>query len=134
MRVVVDTNVIVSGLLVATSPPGEIVKMIATGVLQLCYDARIVVEYKRVLGYSRFPFTQEEIDAFILKAVSAGFPSGAAVLSKDLPDKNDNKFLEVALSSKVEFLVTRNIKHFPAHAGVKIVTPRDFMQELKKRS
>jgi uncharacterized protein len=134
MKVVVDTNVIVSGLLNAYSPPGEIVQMIATGLLGLCYDARILMEYKRVLSYSKFPFTQEEIDILIGKIEHDGFPSGAVLLQKDLPDKNDNKFLEVALSSKVEFLVTGNNKHFPAHTGIKIVSPRDFLQEMKKRS
>ncbi len=134
MKVVIDTNVIVSGLLNADSPPGEIVRMIASGLLRLCYDARIIMEYRRVLEYGKFPFTQEEIDILIGKIEHDGFPGCAVLLHKDLPDKNDNKFMEVALGCKAEFLVTGNNRHFPAHPGINILTPRDFLHEMKKRA
>lgn len=44
MKVVLDTNVVVSGLLSPFGPPGEIVRMTADGFLELCYDARILSE------------------------------------------------------------------------------------------
>jgi predicted nucleic acid-binding protein len=45
MRIVVDTNVLVSGLLSPFGPPGVIVSLTAAGRLSLCYDARILAEY-----------------------------------------------------------------------------------------
>ncbi len=50
MIVVVDTNVLVAGLLSPFGPPGEIVRMIVAGSLSLCFDARILSEYSDVLA------------------------------------------------------------------------------------
>ncbi|MBM3277488.1 MAG: PIN domain-containing protein [Candidatus Handelsmanbacteria bacterium] len=46
MRVVLDTNVLVSGLLSPYGPPVELVRLVAMGVLQVCYEARILAEYR----------------------------------------------------------------------------------------
>ena len=48
MKVVLDTNVLVSGLLNPYGPPGRIVQLAAAGELQLCLDARILAEYREV--------------------------------------------------------------------------------------
>ena len=49
MQIVLDTNVLVSGLLYPFSVSGEIIRLIARGDLKLCYDSRIISEYKDVL-------------------------------------------------------------------------------------
>ncbi len=46
MRIVLDTNVVVSGLLNAFGPSAQIVRLVAAGNLDLCYDARILTEYR----------------------------------------------------------------------------------------
>ncbi len=48
MRFVIDTNVLVSGLLSPYGASAEIVRMLAAGAFDLLYDARIVSEYKEV--------------------------------------------------------------------------------------
>lgn len=133
MKVVVDTNAIVSGLLNAFSPPGEIVRMIASSQLNLCYDARIIAEYGRVLNCGRFPFAPDEIEILIGKIEQDGLPSPSFPLKTGLPDRNDEKFLEVALGGEAEFLITGNLKHFPAQRGIRIVSPREFLLEMRKR-
>ena len=49
MRVVLDTNVLVSGLLTPSGPCGQIVELVLDGVLDLCVDGRILDEYEDVL-------------------------------------------------------------------------------------
>ena len=49
MRVVLDTNVLVSGLLSPYGSPGEIVRRLAAGELTPCLEVRILVEYREVL-------------------------------------------------------------------------------------
>lgn len=49
MLVVLDTNVLVSGLLKAHSAPREIVRLVAYNYIQLAYDARIINEYREVM-------------------------------------------------------------------------------------
>jgi len=45
MKIVLDTNVLVSGLLTPFGTSGEIVRMVSAGRLNLCIDARILLEY-----------------------------------------------------------------------------------------
>lgn len=129
MRVVIDTNVLVSGLLSPFGPPGVIVGLIAAGRLRPCYDARIVAEYNEVLRRPAFPFAEEEVAALMAQIRAGGELTTAEPLSVRLPHPDDEPFLEVAASAMVEFLVTGNLKHFPRdrHQGVRVVSPREFL-------
>ena len=64
IRVVVDTNVLVSGLLFA-GQPGELVTLWKKGKIRPVCSREIVEEYLRVLAYPRFKLSETEID-FIL--------------------------------------------------------------------
>jgi len=61
MKIVLDTNVLISGLLRPFSSPGKIVRMVASGNLQMCYDVRILSEYKDVLLRPKFSFDTEDV-------------------------------------------------------------------------
>jgi putative PIN family toxin of toxin-antitoxin system len=57
MRIVLDTNVIVSALLAKESNPSAILQLVLEGVITLCIDDRILAEYGRVLRRPKFPFS-----------------------------------------------------------------------------
>ena len=128
MRVVVDTNVLVSGLLSPFKPPG-IVGLIAAGRLRLCYDMRIIAEYDDVLRRPAFPFEAAEAAALLAQVRAGGEVAAGEPLKIRLPHPDDEPFLEVALSAQAEFLVTGNLRHFPHDRchGVRVVSPREFM-------
>ncbi|MBH0201413.1 MAG: putative toxin-antitoxin system toxin component, PIN family [Nitrospira sp.] len=73
MKVVVDTNVLVAGLLSPFGPPGEILRMVASGTLRLCVDARILTEYEEVLARPKFRFNTEQTRALIDHIQAEGF-------------------------------------------------------------
>ena len=129
MRVVIDTNVLVSGLLSPFGPPGTIMGLLAAGRLCPCYDARILAEYDAVLKRSAFPFRDNEVAALMAQIRSGGELVAAGPLTARLPDPDDEPFLEVAVSAMVEFLVTGNLKHYPGdrRQGVRVVSPRTFL-------
>ena len=55
MRVVLDTNVVVSGLISPGGTCGQILRLVVEGVLRPCWDERILAEYENVsLGSCRF--------------------------------------------------------------------------------
>ena len=64
MKIVLDTNVLVSGLLTPFGSSGEIVRMVFSGELLLYIDARILTEYKDVLHRPKFKFNKENIEIF----------------------------------------------------------------------
>ncbi|HKI01222.1 MAG TPA: putative toxin-antitoxin system toxin component, PIN family [Thermoanaerobaculia bacterium] len=54
MKIVLDTNILVSGLLQPFGPSGQIVRLVAAGELVLCHDSRILAEYWEVLLRKKF--------------------------------------------------------------------------------
>jgi putative PIN family toxin of toxin-antitoxin system len=65
MKIVLDTNVLVSGLLTPFGPCGKIVRMVSAGKLILYIDARILSEYNEVLQRPKFKFNNDHIDTLI---------------------------------------------------------------------
>ena len=130
MTVVLDTNVIVSGLLTPFSPCGEIVRMVSSGELNLCLDARLLAEYSEVLQRPRFAFDPELVAAFLDHVSHAGILVSGSPLDRSLPDPDDVAFLEVALGGRAECLITGNVRHFPANsrAGMAVISPSGFLE------
>ena len=128
MKIVLDTNVLVSGLLSPFGAPGKIVQMTSSGALSLCYDVRILTEYQEVLSRAHFKLDSEQISILMEQIKEDGHLVVAQPLPLRLLDVGDEPFLEVAMASKAP-LVTGNIKDFPVakRQGVKIVIPSEFL-------
>ena len=136
MKIVLDTNVLVSGLLQAFGPSGQIVRLVASGELTLCHDPRILAEYQEVLRRDKFSFDPERVDILLEEIRAGGIPVAAGPLAIRLPDSDDEPFLEVALAGRAQCLVTGNIKHYPAEArsGVEVLSPRSFIEAYRAHS
>jgi len=134
MRVVLDTNVIVSGLLCPHSVPAEVIYLIACGRLEPCYDTRIITEYRDVLCRKEFSFCKEEVEYVLDEMKSHGYVVAAEPLSSGLPDSTDEPFLEVAIAANAEYLITGNKKHFPLRKsrGIPVVSPAEFLKIYRK--
>jgi putative PIN family toxin of toxin-antitoxin system len=135
VRIVLDTNVLVSGLLSPFGPPGEIVRMVSAGALTLCVDARVLTEYEEVLLRPKFRFDPDAVAALLDYIDFRSDVVAASPLSTRLPDPDDEPFLEIALACQADYLVTGNLVHFPAEAreGVLVVSPGEFMDEYRAR-
>ena len=135
MRVVLDTNVLVSGLLSPFGTCGDIVRMLTSGTFVLCVDARILLEYDDVLRRPKFDIAPAQAD--ILMAYIEAFSEVYATvpLDRPLPDADDNPFLEVAAAAGAHCLITGNLKHFPERyrAGVRVQSPRQFLDDYRER-
>lgn len=134
MKVVLDTNVVVSGLLSPFGPPGEIIRMAASGGIELCYDARILSEYQNVLVREKFHFDRAQVKDLLEQIKVCGYVTTGKLLAKRLPDPDDESFLEVALGGKALYLITGNLKHYPAkkREGMRVVTPAEFLEIYRK--
>ena len=135
MRIVLDTNVLVAGLLAPFGKCGEIVRMLTSDEITLCVDARILVEYDEVMRRPQFEIDPRKADIVIDYIQSSAESHAASPLDRALPDVNDNPFLEVAISSGAECLVTGSLKHFPARCrgGVRVLSPAEFLDFFRRR-
>ena len=135
MKVVLDTNVLVSGLLTPFGTCGEVVRMLTSGELVLCVDARILLEYDDVLRRPKFAIDPQAAEILMEYIQRSAENHGCAPLARPLPDKDDNPFLEVALSAGAACLVTGNVKHFPKRClgGMAVLSPQQFIEKIKER-
>jgi uncharacterized protein len=136
MKIVLDTNVLVSGLLSPFGSSGEIVRMVSSGELILCLDARILSEYQDVMRRPKFKFNKTLIGVLIDYIHQNGqFVSGSP-LKNALPDVDDEPFLEIAIAAKVKFLITGNILHYPplSREGIDILSPADFIKLYREQT
>jgi len=134
MKIVLDTNVLVAGLLSPFGPCGEIVRMVSSGELALCLDARILSEYHEVLRRAKFRFEQDKVTALMDYIEYRGQIVASSPLSHSLPDPDDEPFLEIALSGYVEYLITGNHAHYPQDLckDARVLSPADFLKRYSK--
>ena len=134
MKVVLDTNVLVSGLLKPRSAPAKILRLILQGDLDIIMNEHILAEYNEVLRREKFSFNQKEVERIIEIFRSYGIRARALLHTPRLPDPDDTPFLEAAMSMQADALVTGNKKHFPARSckGVKVMSPSEFLHHLSK--
>ena len=135
MKIVLDTNVFVSGLLTPFGTSGEIVRMVSAGKLILLYDSRILLEYQAVLFRSKFKFDKDQIYLLIEYIQKNGQVVPTSPLKESLPDPDDAPFIEVAIGGAAECLVTGNKIHFPRQfrKGTKIFSPSEFINFYRKK-
>ena len=124
LRVVVDTNVVISAFLSPAGSPANIIDQITDQKLQVCYSQEILAEYVEVLSRPRFNFNKEDRDNFVQGVQWFGLLAQPPASSVPLPDEDDRCFYDVAKFCDA-VLITGNTKHYPAEPF--IVTPSEFL-------
>ena len=129
MIIVLDTNVVISGILSPYGRLAAILRLIVSGLLTPAYDQRILGEYREVLTRPKFRFSEESVSDFLDQIENEGMLVASKPLSFSLPDADDEPFLEVALSSEAVALITGNKRHFPKkiYGKTKILFPGEFL-------
>jgi len=127
MKVVIDTNVVVSANLSDEGLPAAILDLAANKAIRMFVSPAVLAEYEAVLRRPR------------LKLSPAAVASSLAVIRNisrlvkptrrlaEAADETDNRFLECAVSAGADYIITGNTRHFPnCFESIRIVTPREF--------
>jgi len=133
MRVVVDTNVLVSALLKEGSVPERALRALLERAVVLL-DARLADEYAQVLARPKFAaIGSSRCDALLERLRTQGerlVEVPAYVGALDDPD--DRAFVEVALAGKADAIVTGNVRHFPENLGFEVLPPAAVLERLER--
>lgn len=132
---VIDTNVLVSALLHWDSNPGSIIIESLTGRIIPLLNEEILSEYQEVLKRPKFHFPQKAVDTVLNGIISRSIFLDSGPIEESLPDPKDIIFYEIVMEAKKSFdayLVTGNLKHFPAKPF--IVTPKEMLDILESCS
>ena len=96
IRAVIDTNVLVSGLLSSRGNEALIILAVHQGLVRPCISAAILKEYAEVLARPKFAFPSDEIAAVFSMFRERGEMIDPQGDPPALPDPDDTKFLHCA--------------------------------------
>jgi len=134
MRLVLDTNVLVSANIKDDGLEAMVVTLGFNKKVRICVSEPILNEYERVLLYPRLKFAPKEVARFLARLRSSSIlvaPSHAVSVS---PDEPDNRFLECAEAAGADFLVTGNMRHFPKRwKATEVVNAKEFLGLIGSR-
>lgn len=132
MRLVIDTNVLISALLAETSLPAHLIVLWRQGRFDLLTSAGQLDELRRV---TRYPKIRERLaPALAGRLINELRDLSVVVDDRPVinvsPDPNDDYLLAIAVAGAADFLVTgdkRDLLALRLYEGTKIVTVRDFL-------
>ena len=113
MRIVLDTNVLVAGLLSPHGPPAAILNLLMTGAVTLCFDGRILDEYRSVLQRPKFGFEIQRAEEILSYFEATGEMIVPTPLDLALPDPADAMFVEVGAAAAVDRISYGKSQTFP---------------------
>ncbi len=132
IRAVIDTNVLVSGLLSPAGNEAMIVLAIHQGLIRPCFSEAMMQEYAEVLARPKFSFEPDEVAAALAMFRDNGELVVPGTTELDLPDPDDAKFVHCAETAQAEYLVTGNKRHFPPDAcgTVRVVNAGELLDRI----
>ena len=136
MELVLDTNILFSGLYSSLGASYFILKILAKGEVIPILSNTLVFEYEDVLkrNHEQLNLTIEEIDEFIDELCNIGKSHKIYYLWRPiLPDPKDDHLLELAVASDCKKIITHNIKNFKGAEkfGISVIKPGELLEDRK---
>ena len=140
MKVVLDTNILFSGIAHTNGTPGNIVSAWLEGQFDLVLSEALIEEFRRVLNYpkiqklmARSGVTHDDlrdyVDIFRMKAILV--KTDEVLLAVKPADAKDIPVVAALVASGAEFLVTGDKKHLLTLGMPQIVAAADFLSRLR---
>jgi putative PIN family toxin of toxin-antitoxin system len=135
VRIVLDTNVIVSALLKPESVPGRALAAVWEKGATVLYDGRVADEYREVLGRKKFASIDRAAIARFFAALQAHGEALRSVppCADAMNDEDDRIFVEVAIAGRADAIVTGNLRDFTAARTYEIHPPAALLALLERR-
>ena len=135
MKVVIDTNVIVSAFRSRRGASYKLVSLLPSGRFSVSISVPLIIEYEDVLkrGSLSPSISEKDIGNFIDFLCHVGKPQNIFFLWRPfLPDPSDDLVLEVAVAGGCDAIITYNKRHFKnvEKFGLRILDPKEFLAEI----
>ncbi|MEM7127269.1 MAG: putative toxin-antitoxin system toxin component, PIN family [Chloroflexota bacterium] len=133
MRVVLDTNILISAVIRPKGRVGGVLQHLRDGTYTILYDDRTLNELVDVLNRPRIRDKYELSEQDIQTVLSLILLRGDAVECResinDCRDPKDNKFLEVAVAGQADAVVSGDddLQSLHPFRSISILTPADFL-------
>lgn len=134
IKVVIDTNVFVSGIFFS-GPPSRILKAWQDDRIQIAISEDIITEYKRVIDTLSVKFEDINFDPILeLLLIEAELVPSYSFKEPVCEDPEDDKFLACAIVSKSKYIISgdKHLLKIGKYLNSSIVTPRYFLDHFLK--
>lgn len=129
IRIVLDTNIIVSALLRSGGLPDAALRLGLKSIVQMCVSDQVLREYEEVLRRPKLRIPLQKTTTALEQIRTASLVVKPTCLVKACSDPDDDIFLECAQEADANYLVTGNITDFPkSWANTRVVTTRQFLE------
>jgi len=136
IRVVLDTNVLVSALLFR-GPLNRLINLLEEGRIGLLISRGVFLEYLRVLSYPKFGLDTEEIRGLLENHILPFAEMVNAITMRPVipEDPDDDKFLALAEAGRADTLISgdRHLLALGRFGKIPIVTARDFLESIGRK-
>lgn len=113
LKIVIDTNVVVSALRSVNGASNKLMSLIGTGRFKSCISVGLILEYEDVLNREIHNLNKDDVKDFLNYICSASEHTKIHYLWRPtLKDPNDDMLLELAVAAQVDYIVTYNIIDF----------------------
>lgn len=137
MRVVIDTNAIISALLFGGTP-GKLIPLWKEGAIQPLVSRAMLDEYMRVLAYPKFGLAENEIDFFIYREILPWFRTVAVKRTGKCiqEDPSDDKFIVCARVGRADAIVSgeRRLLDLGTFESIHIMRSSQMLQKVKRQN
>ena len=134
IRVVLDTNIIVSAVLRPGGVPETAFNLTFDEKTQLCISNQILAEYEDVLRRPHLALDADNVDLALKRIRKAAYVVSPTKVVSVCRDPDDNIFLECADAAEADYLVTGNQRHFPDRwKKTRIISARELIELLVKQ-
>lgn len=135
MRLILDTNVLVSANIQRSYPYYVVDRVLADPKLVLCISEQLFAEYVEVLNrekFAKFPDFHSRAQTMLSDIETYGVKFITTTKVEVIGDEPDNRLLELAETCGADYLVTGNENDFTMaeYKGTKIVSPKEFFELL----
>jgi putative PIN family toxin of toxin-antitoxin system len=132
LRVVLDTNILISAILFG-GKPRQILEKAIRGEIRLCLSEPILEELKEVLQRSKFDYSPEMIQ-FILTELTAiaDFVNPSEIINVVLEDPEDNRILECAVEAKANYVISGDfhLLKLSKYLNIEVLDAAAFLEKL----
>ncbi len=135
MRVVLDTNVFVSGVFF-TGPPHQILNAWRNGRIQILLSEEILKEYQRVGEILSGEHPEVDLGPFIeLLTKNAELTQPQQLPNPIWDDPDDDKFLACALAGNSRLIISgdKHLLKVSGYKGIQVLRPRKFVDDHLKK-
>jgi uncharacterized protein len=139
MKVVLDTNLLISAFITPNGEPAQVVKLLQAEDIYLLLSADVFAELARVIQYPKlrtlYHYTDEQVEVFLegIRRI-ASWVEATETLAVVEADESDNRFIELAVAGSARYIITGDKRHLlkvRRYQSIEIVSPTEFLALIR---